>query len=183
MVNSIIITKLKEDIGVEASRKLILGVVAKDQNFKDKDGKFDRKLFQSFLAKNGLDEEKYVNLIQNDVVATMIIQTMSLSAPVNENEAIAREEFKQEKRFADVIKISEKNVGKVAAHDAEALNKFFEANKKSYFAPEMRKVSYLRFSKIDFAKDLQVSDSEISAEYEKNKDKFQKPESRNLYHV
>ncbi|NBV07057.1 MAG: hypothetical protein EBS06_07495 [Proteobacteria bacterium] len=183
MVNNILITKLKEDIGVEASKKLILEVVAKDQNFKNKEGKFDRKLFQNFLAKNGLDEEKYVNLIQNDVVATMIIQTMSLSSPVNENEAIAREEFKQEKRLADVIKISEKNIKKVAAPNAEALNKFFEANKKSYFAPELRKVSYLRFSKNDFAKDLQVSEQEVSAEYEKNKDKFQRPESRNLYHV
>lgn len=183
MVNGIIVDKLRSDFGVEASKKLILGAVARDKNFKGSDGKFDRKIFQNFLAKNGLDEEKYVNIIQTDVVATMIIQSMSLAAPTSSQAVINQEEFKQEKRFADVIKITEKNVGKVAAPDAESLNKFFETNKKSYIAPEMRTVSFVRFSKHDFAKDLQISDEEISAEYEKNKDKFQRPESRNLYHI
>lgn len=183
MVNGIIVSKLRDDFGVEGSKKLILEVVAKDKNFKGEDGKFDRKLFQSFLAKNGLDEEKYVNLIQNDVVATMIIQTMSLASPINESMIVANEEFKQEKRLADVLKITEKNVGKVAVPDEEALNKFFEANKKAYATPELRKVSYFRFSKRDFAQDLKITDEEIAAEYEKNKDKFQKPESRDLYHV
>lgn len=183
MVNGIIVDKLRSDFGVEASKKLILGAVARDKTFKGSDGKFDRKIFQSFLAKNGLDEEKYVNIIQNDVVATMIIQSMSLAAPVNNQSVIDHEEFKQEKRFADVIKITEKNAGKVAAPDAESLSKFFEANKKSYAAPEMRKVSFVRFAKSDFAKDLQIGDDEITAEYEKNKDKFQRPESRNLYHI
>lgn len=183
MVNGIIVEKLRDDFGVEASKKLILEAVAKDSNFKDKDGKFDRKAFRNFLAKNGLDEEKYVNLIQTDVVATMIIQTMSLVAPINEKAVIAAEEFKQEKRIADVIKISDKNVAKVAAPDEAAISKFYDANKKSYSAPELRKVSYFRFSQRDFAADLQVTDDEIKAEFEKNKDKFQKAERRDLYHI
>ncbi|MDX2082878.1 MAG: SurA N-terminal domain-containing protein [Rickettsiales bacterium] len=183
MVNNIIVENLRRDFGVEASRKLILEVVAKDPNFKDQSGKFDQKLFQNFLAKNGLNEEKYVNLIQNEVVATMIIQTMSLGAPINDFEIIAREEFKQEKRIADVVKISEKNLDKITTPTSEALNAYFEAHKKSYAAPEIRKVNYLRFAKNDFAKDLQITDEEISAEYNNNKEKFQKPESRNFYHL
>lgn len=183
IVNGILIEKLREEFGVEASKKLILEAVAKDKNFKDKDGKFDREAFKNFLTKNGLDEEKYVNLIQNDVVATMIIQTMSLAAPINEKELISREQFKQEKRTADVIKITAKDIAKVATPSEEEITKFFEAHKKSYAVEETRKVSFLRFSKNDFAKDLQVSDDEIAAEYEKNKDKFQKPESRDIYHV
>lgn len=183
LVNGIIVEKLREDFGVEASRKLILGAIAKDINFRGKDGKFDRKAFQTFLDKNGIDEEKYLSFIESDVVATMIIQSMSLASPINESFVVDREEFKQEKRFADVIKISDKNVGKVATPDAEALNKFFEANKKSYTAPEMRKVSFLRFSQRDFVKDLQIKDDEILAEYEKNKDNLQRPESRSVYHI
>ena len=183
MVNNIIISKLQYDMGVEASKKLILEIVAKDTNFKDKDGKFDRKAFKNFLNKNGLDEEKYVSLISNDVVATMIIQTMSLASPINEKSVIENEEFKQEKRVADVVKISAKNVANLVAPKDEEVSKFFEENKKSYFTTETRKVSYLRFSKQDFVKDLQVRDEEILAEYEANKDKFQKPEGRSAYHL
>ncbi len=183
MVNGIIVEKLRDDFGVEASKKLILEAVAKDQNFKDKDGKFDRQAFHNFLAKNGLDEEKYVNLIQTDVVATMIIQTLSLAALVNEQEVIIAEEFKNEKRVADVIKVSDKNIGKIATPDEDSIKKFYEANKKSYSIPEMRKVSYFRFYKHDFDENLKVTDDEAKAEFDKNPDKFKKAESRDLYHI
>ena len=60
----------------------------------------------------------------------------------------------------------------------EEVQKYFEKNKQKYAVPELRKVSYLHFSKKDFAKDLQISEAELLAEYEKNKDAFIKPENR-----
>jgi parvulin-like peptidyl-prolyl isomerase len=52
-----------------------------------------------------------------------------------------------------------------------------------YVLPEMRKVSYMTFAKKDFAKDFQISEAEILAEYEKNKEQFKKPESRDFFHI
>ncbi len=182
IVNKIMIEKLHEDLGVSASKKLILEAVAKDQNFK-KDGKFDHEIFKNFLAKNGFNEEKYVNEISNDVTATMILQTMSMVAPLNYDSILETENFKQEKRLADVVTISEKNVTKVEKISDEELQKFFTENKKSYALPEIRKISYLHFSAKDFSKDLQISDAEITAEYEKNKENFMQPESRNFLHA
>ena len=118
-VNRIMIEKLHDDFGIEASRKLILEMVAKDSNFKNKEGKFDREAFKKFLAKNGLNEEKYVSEVANDITATMIIQTMSMAAPINYAMLLEEENFKQEKRIADVITISDKDVHRdhVAGHD------------------------------------------------------------------
>lgn len=182
LVNKIMIEKLHEEYGISASPKLILSAVAKDEHFR-KDGKFDREAFKAFLAKNGLNEEKYVNAISNEVVATMIIQTISLVAPVNDFSVIEAENFKEEKRKADLITISLKDVKTAAQPSEEEIDKFYAANKKKYFVPEIRKVSYLYFSKKDFNKDLAITDAEVLAEYEKNKDQFQKPESRNFYHI
>ncbi len=183
IVNRAMIAKLHDEFGVEASSKLILAAVAKDPSFKNQDGKFDREIFKKFLAKNGLNEKSYVDEISNDVVSTMIIQSMSLAAPFNYHSILQAENFKQEKRFADVAAISIKNVGNVTKVSDEEVSKFFEENKKNYAAPEMRKISYLHFSKKDFVKDFQISDAEILAEYEKNKDQFTKAESRNFYHI
>jgi peptidyl-prolyl cis-trans isomerase D len=182
-VNRIMIEKLHEDFGVEASRKLILEMVAKDSNFKNKEGKFDREAFKKFLDKNGLNEEKYVNEVANDITATMIIQTMSMAAPMNYAMLLEEESFKQEKRIADVITISDKDIKTAEKVTDEEVQKYFEKNKQKYAVPELRKVSYLHFSKKDFAKDLQISEAELLAEYEKNKDAFIKPESRNFYQV
>jgi peptidyl-prolyl cis-trans isomerase D len=183
MVNRIMIEKLHDNFGVEASKKLILEAVAKDRNFRNDKGKFDHEIFKNFLAKHGFDEERYVSEVSNDVTATMVIQTIALSTPINGDLVAEVENFKQEKRFADLLTISAKNLGNIHSAAAEETEKFFEKNKQKYALPEMRRVAYLRFSKKDFVNDLQLSDSEIAAEYEKNKDQFQRPESRNLYHV
>ncbi len=182
LVNKVMIEKLHEEFGVEASKELILESVAKDPSF-IKDGKFDHELFKKFLAKNGLNEERYVNLISNEIVASMIIQTMSMVSPINEKAIIELENFKQEKRQADVISISIKDIKSLPQPSKTEITKFFEDNRSNYNSPELRKVSYISFSKKDFAKYVAISDAEIAAEYEKNKDLLQQPESRNFYHM
>jgi peptidyl-prolyl cis-trans isomerase D len=183
LVNKIMIEKLRSDFGVTASRKLILEAIAKDRGFKNKDGKFDQELFKKFLARNGLSEEKYLNEIANDVTATMIIQSLSMAAPLDDNTILETENFKQEKRLADTITISIKEIGNIEKPSDEEVQKFFAENKKIYSAPEIRRVSYLHFSKNDFAKDWQISESEVAAEYEKNKNNLLTQEQRDFYHV
>lgn len=183
LVNKVMIEKLTEDFGTFASKKIILEAIAKDPNFKNETGKFDREKFKNFLSQNGFNEERYVNEISSEVTATMILQSMSLVAPLNYGEILAKENFKQEKRLADVIKVSEKNVSNIANPTAAELQEFFAENKAEYTLPEMRKVSYFTFLAQDFAKDLQISENEIRAEYEKNKEQFKNPETRNFYHV
>lgn len=183
LVNKIMIEKLNDDFGVHASKKIILEAVARDPSFKNQDGKFDHNKFKQFLAKNGFNEERYINEISNDITATMILQSLAMAAPLNYNAILETENFKQEKRSADVITITAKNVTNVAKASDEEMQKFFAENKARYALPETRKISYIHFSKKDFAKDLQISDKEIFEEYEKNKDQFTKPETRNFYHI
>jgi len=182
MVNKAMIEKLHKDMGTQASKQLILEGIAKDQNFR-KDGKFDHETFKKFLTQNGLNEERYVNEIANEITATMVIQTIALAAPMNDKFIMENDHFKQEKRLADVVTISLKNVGNVAAPSEQEIHKFFAENKQQYALPEMRKVSYIHFSRKDFAKEMQISEAEIAAEYEQNKAQFAKPESRSFYHV
>jgi|GEM_PF-1274507 len=183
LVNQVMIKKLAGDFDVSASKKIILESIAKDPGFKNEDRKFDRKKFEAFLKKNGLNEERYVTEIANGVAATMILQSIAISAPMSDLVIAEVENFKQERRVADVITISSKNAGNIAKPSEEELQKFFTENQTQYVLPERRKVAYLSFSKKDFGKDLQISDQEIFAEYEKGKEQYTKPEKRSFYHV
>lgn len=183
IVNQSMVKKLSKDFEVSASKKIILESVAKDPSFKNESGKFDHKKFEVFLKKNGLNEERYIAEISSNVSAAMVLQSFPIVAPVSDEVIVRTEKFKQEKRVADVISISEKDVAKIANPSGEELEKFFQENKAQYVTPERRKVSYLTFSKKDFADDFKISDQEILAEYEKNKDQYLKPETRNFYNV
>jgi len=183
IVNQVMVKKLSKDFDVSASKKIILESVAKDPSFKNESGKFDHKKFEAFLKKNGLNEERYIAEIASNVSAAMVLQSFPLVAPVSSEVVAKVEKFKQEKRIADVILITEKDVGKIANPSDEELEKFFKENKAQYVTPERRKVSYLTFSKKDFANDFKISEQDVLAEYEKNKDQYLKPETRSFYNV
>jgi peptidyl-prolyl cis-trans isomerase D len=183
MVNELIIDKLREDFGVNADKKLILKAVAEDRNFHGPDGKFDRKLFEAFLAQSGFNEEKYVKALSDEISAMLIMQSLSMVSPYNEKLTAEFENFKKEKRVADMITISAKDVKSVAKPSESEIADFYEKNKTSYAVPEFRDVSYVKFSDKIFASEFIVSDSDIAKEYEANKDKYSSPETRDFYQV
>ena len=132
LVRKILIQKISNEIGAFGSKKLILKTVAEDTNFQDKDGKFDHEKFSNFLKNNGLDEERYIHEVSNEVSAEMIIQTLSMASPVNFKSAIEIEEFNQEKRIVDVIKVNKDNVRGIVAPSEEEITKFHAENKALY---------------------------------------------------
>ena len=182
LVNQVIIEKLRDDFGIEASRKIILEGIATDSQFM-RNGKFDRVIFKNFLTQNGFDEEKYVKAVQDEIIGAMIISSISLASPADEKIVQKVVSLKEEKRIADVIIISDKNVGSVAAPSAAELEGFFAKNKQKFVMPEMRKISYATISQQDLTRSITISEQEIAAEYEKNKASYQKAEKRNFYHL
>jgi peptidyl-prolyl cis-trans isomerase D len=183
MINKIIIEKLKTDLGVNASRELILETIAGDPNLKGVDGKFSPDLFKQSLLKSGLSEEQYINNIQNEITAMMIIQSFSLVAPVDQTIMADLAQFYQEKRVADLVTISLKNIPAIKDPNNEELKKFFEKQAVDFSIPANRKVNYLHFSRGDLLKNITLTDAEITDEYNSNKDQFLMPETRNFYNI
>ena len=184
LVNKLMIKKLQDDFGVMASKDILFRAIAKDPNFKNDSGKFDRSKFQAFLRQNGFNEERYVDEISNEVASAMVLETLSLALPVNHKMVIRRSRFNTENRFADVITVdkSDVNLKKIKVSNGD-IKQYYEQNKQLYIVPELRKISYLSFSKKDFAKDFKISDKEIFANYEKNKAALMEPEKRSFYQV
>ncbi len=183
MINKIIIEKLKTDLGVNASRELILETIAEDPNLKGVDGKFSPDLFKQSLVKSGLSEEQYINNIQNEITAMMIIQSFSLVSPVDQTIMADLAKFYQEKRVADLVTISLKNIPAIKDPSNEELKKFFEKQAVDFSIPANRKVNYLYFSRTDLLKNITITDAEITDEYNNNKDQFLMPETRNFYNI
>jgi peptidyl-prolyl cis-trans isomerase D len=91
-VNSIITNNVQEqfakDIGVFADENLIYQEIVKQKVFHDKEGKFDKKLFQNFLQNQQLSESAYVKNITSQVGGQIIQNSIIMSSPVNKNLAL-----------------------------------------------------------------------------------------------
>ncbi|NCA28604.1 MAG: hypothetical protein EBS92_04965 [Proteobacteria bacterium] len=184
LVRKTLIQKVSSEIGAFGSKDLILKTIAKDPNFQDKDGKFDNQKFKQFLSTNGLDDERYVQEVANEVSAEMIVQSLSMALPVNFKNALELEEFGQEKRIADVIVISKDNVQNITPPTDEELNKFHTENKTKYKTKELREVSLIEINAKSFEQNLTVSLDEINKFYEENlKTLFTLEENKDFYHL
>jgi len=183
LVRKILIQKISNEIGAFGSKNLILKSIAEDNNFQDKDGKFDHDKFTAFLQKNGLDEERYIQEVGNEVSAGMIIQTISMASPVNFKTALEMEEFNQEKRIADVVVINKNNVNNINAPSEEEISKFYTENKSRFKTPELRQVAFVEINPQEQASQASINDDEIQKYYDSNKSTFTIEESKDFYHM
>jgi len=183
LVRKILIQKISNEIGAFGSKKLILKTVAEDNNFQNKDGKFDHDKFSNFLKNNGLDEERYIQEVSNEVSAEMIIQSFSMASPVNFKNALELEEFNQEKRIADVIKITKDNVRGVTAPNDEEISKFYNENKSLYRTKELRQASYFEIDPKVLESSITITPEEAKKYYDSNTALFTVEENKDFYHI
>lgn len=183
LIRKVLIQKISNEVGAFGSKKLILKTVAEDVNFQDKDGKFDHEKFSNFLKNNGLDEERYIQEVSNEVSAEMIIQSFSMASPVNFKNALEIEEFNQEKRIADIVKITKENVRGIATPNDEEIVKFYEEKKTIYKTKEYRKVAYFEVNPKIFESAVNVEEPEAKKYYDDNLALFSVEESKDFYHM
>jgi len=183
MIRKIMIEKTSEDFGAKVSQKLILQKVAENKAFRDENDKFDNEKFKNFLAQKGFNEEKYVKEVANELSANIVIQSLTMSAPIDYDFAIELEKFNQQQRVADIVSINTKNLPTHEKITDQEIEKFYNENKQNYTVPELRKVSYIKISTADFSNKFEIAESEIKSEYENNKEKYSSPELRDIYHV
>ncbi len=162
---------------------LILQKIAKDINFRDYEGKFDRDSFDNFLAYNGIDEKSYINSVGKNISTEIVASFISAPTPVNQEVEINEEEAYRQLRIADIINISFKNLEKIDKPSEDELKKFYEANYKNYIEPEKRQISYLEFSKDDLIKSVNIADNEIFDYYQNNQDEFLAGQTRDSLHL
>lgn len=164
-------------------RDQILKMIVKDPRFRDSKGNFDRKIFDELLANNNLNESKYVDEIARDTASKIIANSLSGVSILNQDLIIEEKKFENEQRFADLIKLNYQHLKQVKEPTDIEIKEFFEGNKDKFKAPEYRSISYLSFSKNDFAKEYDVTDLEVKKYFDENRLDFKSDELRSFYHI
>ena len=184
LIRKTLIQKVSDKIGAFGSNELILRSVAEDKNFQTADGKFDKNKFSEFLKNNGLDEERYLQEVSNEVSAEMILRSMVLALPVSLKNVVEIEELNQEKRVVDVVNITKNNISNIAAPNDDEINKFHQENKAKYQIKELREASVVEVNLNEIKNDDQATENEIKQYYDDNrKNLFTSQENKNLLHL
>ncbi len=183
MITRNLVQSLQSEFQIYPNRDLILAEILSNDSLKDKDGKFNRVLYQNFLKSNNLTEKQHISDLADEIVGGIIVQSFADVPTANVNLAKDLFAHRFQTRNADLITVSTKNIGNIANPNEFELNAFFEKNKDKFALPEMRKVSFVKFGVQDLKQKITVSDEEIAQDYQTNKIDYQSPESRDFYHI
>jgi len=170
-------------LGINVNDKPILEKVAAQPELRDKDGKFNARLWQQLLAKSGYTERSFLETERRNAARRLLLNTMlnDVDPPKTllDNLYMAR----GAKRILEVLTINNDSMKDLDPPDEDILREFHKQHSEMFSAPEYRSLTIARLAGEDLAKDISVSDEEIKKAYESRPGEMTLPERRDFVQV
>jgi peptidyl-prolyl cis-trans isomerase D len=146
--------------------------------FRGPSGSFDRATMQSVLSTNGLNEQRFLQLLKTDLLTKQLIT--AVSAGVTAPDGLSRQIYalQREQRGAVLVTLPFSAVPAPPAPDAATIERWWANHPDLYSSPELRHIKAVVLSPETVAKTVAVSDDELKAAYEQHKAEFIVPEKR-----
>ena len=169
------------DLDLGLADKTIADELRNEPAFKDQTtGKFERALLDGYMRQNGLSEARFIAIQRREALREQL--STSLIADLNPPQTMIDilHRFREETRKIDFAVIDPAKAVPVAAPDEAKLKEYYEQNKARFMTPEQRRLAVLLLLPADVKKKITISDDDIKATYELEKEKFNIAEKRRV---
>ena len=112
-----------------------------------------------------------------------IIDSLTSALPAPKAWLSAINQFQSEERSIAYLRLGPAQAGDIPQPTADELNKYFEARKILFRAPEYRKISTLQVTPLELGKWMDISEADIKAAYEEHHTRYVTPERRHVEQI
>ena len=154
--------------------------ITADPTFKSPTGSFDRLRFQQLIRSAGYTEQRFIAEQRKVALRREIVDSLTAVLPVPKAWLSAINQFQNEERSIAYLQLGPAQAGDIPQPTADELNKYFEARKILFRAPEYRKVSTVQVTPADLGKWMDISEADIKAAYEEHHNRYVTPERRHV---
>ena len=150
-----------------------------------RDGTFDRELYESLLRANGLSVLGFEAQLRTDIAVASVVQPLQDSALISNQIAerllrSEREERTVRVRTFDAAALLDEATATVGDSDVQA---YYDANPQAFVLPVRVDASYVVLRQEDAARGIDVTEDEISSYYEQNRARYTTEEQRRASHI
>jgi peptidyl-prolyl cis-trans isomerase D len=170
-------------LGLGISNAEVAERITNDPNFRGPTGRFDRARFEELIREAGYNEGRFVDAQRRLMLRRQIAQSISGGLQIPRAAMTAIDQFRNEKRSIEYLALGPAQAGDIPAPTSADLDKYFQAHKVLFRAPEYRKVTLLSLSPAAIAKPDAVTDADAKKYYEQHKSEFGKPEKREIKQI
>ncbi len=171
---------LSEEFSLGVSEEKLGEILAQDPTFGGTLGAFDRNVFEQVIRRSGYTENEYFQIRRKAAMRQQVALGIFSRIYVPDTVAELARRFNTDQRILDYVVVSEDTLLPITTPTDEVLIPFLEENQSQYRTPEMRKIRALELTPAALAKTIEISDTEIEAEYERTKENLIRVETRNI---
>jgi peptidyl-prolyl cis-trans isomerase D len=168
------------ELGLAVPDSEIAEAIRTDPNYKGLTGTFDRARFNEMLRQNGISEPRYFATRKAAEVREQLTDALLEAVSVPRPLVDTAYKFREETRTIAYVTLDAEKAGKVPEPDETKLREYYDQNQRAFLAPEFRKLSLLLLTTDEVKKLVPVSDDEVRAEHERDKERFNDPEKRHV---
>ncbi|WP_297326232.1 peptidyl-prolyl cis-trans isomerase [uncultured Bartonella sp.] len=183
-----VLSGLQQDVLFDEQARLMKIGVSKDgiaraigaDRFFQQDGSFNRNLFNSYLRELNIHEGDFVDYFAGKERRDQLIFAAIGGMKAPDTFYSAFQKYRGETRSVDYLVISPKEAGKLNEPTADELQKWFNAHRQEFRAPEYRQVTLMQMTPEGLAKPADISIDEAKDYYKQNAARFISPETRTV---
>ena len=157
LVSQSLLLNMAKEYGIIATEEEVGLEIVAYPAFKDKDGKFDKKIYDNFLRSRGLRAKEFESILKDDLIIKKLSSKINIK-PLDYEKEVMKSTF----NIADKIKykVLKQNDINITVNDAD-VKSFWEKNKLNYLTATKYKLDLLWTD----TKEINVTDADLDSYY------------------
>jgi peptidyl-prolyl cis-trans isomerase D len=169
-------------IGLTVNEKYLAQSIAGIEAFQ-KDGKFDKQLYESVLRREKLTPMTFESNVARELYMHQLIDAYMRNGYASNIIADNLIRLNEQQRVVAVAKISFETYLKQAKVDETAVQNYYDMNLKEFQTDEQVRVEYVTFSADALQSQVAVDKTDIKKYYDEHQNEFGSPEQRQAAHI
>jgi len=170
-------------LGLGISQDALLAQIMTDPAFQDQAGNFSPIAFQAALRNIGMSEAGYLYSMREQNLRRQLLTTIGDVANSPQVLIDALNRFNGERRVLHYVLVPPAAAGAIGTPTEEDLKKYYDNHQTKFTQPEYRKLGLLAVTPETVKDQVKISDADLTAAYEAQKDKLGNPERRYLQQI
>jgi peptidyl-prolyl cis-trans isomerase D len=183
VIAEIALDERARQLGLNLSDQEVARRIQEDPTFRGFTGQFDRNRFEQMIRSAGYTEPRFVAEQRRVSLRRQIAEGLGGELKVPDAMAQVFNRYEDEQRTIEYIVLDRAKAGDVPQPTQEELEKYFEARKHLFRAPEYRKAVVLVLSNADAMMWITVSDEDAKRVYEQQRQRYVTPERRRVLQI
>jgi peptidyl-prolyl cis-trans isomerase D len=167
-------------LGLGISDDALHAKIMTDPAFTDSEGNFNPIAFQQGLRTISMNEAGYIYTMREQNLRRQLITTIGDASNSPQVLIDALNKFNEERRILRYVLVPKSAAGAVGAPTEAALKSYYDNHHAKFTQPEYRKLGVLAVTPETVKDQVNITEADLMAAYEAQKDQLGKPERRHL---